>query len=118
MLNYLGEHYDESLSSLEIVKKLSASGVSKSAVYRNLTALEQDGKVRRIAKVGERTAYYQFVGSNCVGKIHLSCIKCGKTGHISSETAKYLTKSLNDQDGFALDSGETVLYGVCKECKS
>ena len=118
LLDYLGSHIDENISALSLVEYLSSFKISKSAVYRNLASLEESGQIRRTAKSGERTAYYQYVaGESCQGKIHISCIKCGKTSHISPEFADNIVKNLEKEDDFALDKSETVLYGLCKECK-
>lgn len=117
--DYLNKHSDEWLSSFDIIEYLGGFGISKSAVYRNLSSLEREGKIRRLTKPNEKTAYFSYVAcEHCKGKIHISCIKCGKTSHISSETAEYLEKSLKNFADFSLDKGETVLYGVCKDCKN
>ncbi len=118
LLEYLGNHKDESVSALNVVEYLAQYGVSKSAVYRNLSDLEKDGKIRRTAKPGERTANYQYVAcEQCKGKIHISCIKCGKTAHISGNMADMITEGVKSEDDFIIDKQETVLYGICKDCK-
>ena len=118
LLDFLDKHSDEGLSSAEIINYLGSLGISKSAVYRNLASLEGDGKIRRFVKNGEKTAYYNYVDSDhCRGKIHISCIKCGRTSHISSEVADNIVKSIEKEDDFSLDKSETVLYGLCKDCK-
>ena len=118
LLDFLNNHSDEGLSSTAIIKRLGDLGISKSAVYRNLASLEKDGKIRRYAKNGEKTAYYNYVAcDHCRGKIHISCIKCGKTAHISSSVADNIVKSLEKEDDFSLDKSETVLYGICKDCQ-
>ena len=119
LLDFLKEHADESFSGLEIVEKTEGSGISKSAVYRNLSELEKEGKIRRVSKDGEHTAHFRYIDEeHCKGHIHLSCIKCGKTGHISDDAAKKIAESLIEEDGFSLDSDETVIYGICDKCKS
>ena len=118
LLDFLGKHSDEGLSSVDIINYLGGLGISKSAVYRNLASLEGDGKIRRYVKNGEKTAYYNYVDSDhCRGKIHISCIKCGKTSHISARIADNIVKSIEKEDEFSLDKSETVLYGICKNCK-
>lgn len=118
LLDFLESHSDESLSALEIIKNLSEHGISKSAVYRNLAALEEEGKVKRTVKTGERTSYYQYMASeHCKDKIHIHCIRCGKTSHISGSLAERIGSSIELEDDFQVDNGETVIYGICKDCK-
>ena len=50
LLHYLSEHPDEHLSTRQIAQALAAKKISLSAVYRNLAALEAEGKVRRCAR--------------------------------------------------------------------
>ena len=119
LVEYLSAHHDDLLSAEQIADDLAGEGISKSAVYRNLSALESEGRLRRSGKPGERSAYYQYSDAEeCRERLHLSCRECGKTCHLEDETAKRLEQSLADDDGFLLDRSETVLYGVCRECAS
>lgn len=118
LLELLHSHEDETLSALSIIDILSRYNISKSAVYRNLADLEKDGKIRRVSRPNERIAYYQYIDDDhCKGKIHISCINCGKTSHLSSDSANSIVNTLINQDEFSLDNNETILYGICKDCK-
>ena len=78
LLNYLHSHADETLSASQISQDLPE--ISVSAVYRNLSALEQDGTVRKVAKSGSREVFYQYMkAEECRDHLHLSCKKCGNT---------------------------------------
>ena len=115
--DYLERRKDECLSAAEIAEALSPT-VSKSAVYRNLAALEKEGKLIRVGFSGDRAAGYRFQsGQNCAGKVHISCVKCGKTEHVSSRTVKAFEQALREADGFSLNKSECLLYGVCKSCR-
>jgi len=115
--DYLESRKDECVTAQEIAAALSFS-VSKSAVYRNLAALEKEGRVIRVGLQGDRAAGYRFQsGQHCAGKIHISCVKCGKTEHVSSGTAKAFEQALREADGFSLNKSECLLYGVCKSCR-
>ena len=43
LLEYLSEHTDEQMTARQIADALTAESISISAVYRNLSALEEDG---------------------------------------------------------------------------
>ena len=118
LLGYLAEHADEELSAREIEKALQSEGISISAVYRNLSALEQEGKIRRLTKSGSREVFYQYTDcSSCRDCLPLSCEKCGKTYHMSVPGAELLVSNLAQSDEFEIDKANTVLYGVCRDCR-
>lgn len=118
LLGYLSQHADEALSAKQIESALSHEGISISAVYRNLSELEKEGKIRRVNQSGSREVYYQYTdGDNCRECLHLSCEKCGKTYHMNNAGAQMLIQNLAQDDDFTIDKAHTVLYGVCKDCR-
>ena len=119
LLAFLEQHADEELSAKIIESELGGMGVSISAVYRNLSDLEKEGKVRRVSKSGTREVYYIYTDAHtCSECLNLSCKKCGKTYHMNAECADMLINTLAQSDDFTIDKSETVLYGVCKDCKN
>ena len=118
LLRYLSQHADETVSAKQIEAALSGEGISISAVYRNLSELEREGKIRRVNQSGSREVFYQYTdGAHCRECLHLSCEKCGKTYHMNTEGAQMLVQNLAQSDAFAIDKANTVLYGVCKDCR-
>ena len=118
LTEYFEKHKDECLSTAEIISGVAEHDISESAVYRNLASLETEGKLRRISKAGDRKTYYQYVDcSYCKGKIHLSCIRCGRTSHLTAHTGNLLTENLVADSDFLIDKKETVIYGLCKQCR-
>lgn len=117
LTDFLASHPDSLLSADEITDALEASGISRSAVYRNLAALEADGKIRRASKEGDRRVYFQYLDvEDCKDAIHLFCKKCGRTIHMETSAAEALVKTIEGSQSFTLDKTETVLYGTCGEC--
>lgn len=118
LLGCLSAHPDEQLSAQEIADALAGEEISLSAVYRNLSELEAEGKVRRSGRAGSREVYYQYIDADgCRGCLHLSCRSCGRTYHMSRAGALQLLESVQRSEGFAVDKGETVLYGLCQRCR-
>jgi len=118
LLDYLGAHADELFCAQTVAEALEGEGVSLSAVYRNLAELEAEGRVRRADRSGSRETYYRFVGADeCRGCLHLQCKKCGRTFHMDAAGAEQLKTVVEKTEGFALDKGDTVLYGVCEVCR-
>lgn len=118
LLSYLSQHHDESLSPRQIADALESEGISVSAIYRNLAALEAEGKVRRVAIGTSREAFFQYADADeCRNSLHLSCTKCGRTFHMALPDAALLETSLAQNEGFAIDKANTVLYGTCENCQ-
>ena len=104
---------DKQFSAKEIADALEEGGISRSAVYRNLSFLEKEGLVSRTVKAGCRESLYQFVGADaCRSCLHLTCVKCGSICHMKAAEVE----ALLPENGFKLDRKKTVLYGVCREC--
>ncbi len=118
LLSFFENHIDEKLSAKEISDKLKDKNISVSAVYRNLAELEKNGMVRRLSKKGSREVFYQYIDEHkCRECLHLSCEKCGKTFHMNIDGANALVKSVENNDDFAIDKANTILYGICKNCQ-
>lgn len=118
LLDFLAEHTDETLSAGQIADALAGKEISTSAIYRNLAALEQEGRLKRSARPGSQEAYYRFTDEEeCRGHLHLSCLRCGKTVHVEEAETDALTHQLAKSEGFALDREDNVLYGICADCQ-
>ena len=119
LLNYLQAHPDEFLSAGEISEAVRDGEISASAVYRNLSELEGEGKVRRMSRAGSREVFFQYMDAlDCRDCLHLSCTKCGRTFHMSAPGAERIVRDAEKSDAFRIDRSETVLYGVCRNCQS
>lgn len=117
LTEYLAKHTDESLTANTIAEALSDT-ISKSAVYRNLAAMENEGKLRRVAAGNSREVFYQYTDTDsCREHLHMSCKRCGKTYHMEQSIAKLLIDNLDEKENFSIDKGETILYGICGDCK-
>ncbi|MBQ5399117.1 MAG: transcriptional repressor [Ruminococcus sp.] len=115
LIDFLSSHPDESFSASLIADALSDK-ISKSAVYRNLSDMEAEGRLRRV--VSGREVLYQYADSDsCREHLHLSCKKCGRTYHMEQSIAELLIDNLNEKENFSIDKGETVLYGICGSCR-
>ena len=116
LLTYLHSHADETLSAGQIAEDLPE--ISVSAVYRNLSALEKDGAVQKVAKAGTREVFYRFKkAEECRAHLHLSCKKCGRTFHMDEAETEALVEAVAKLDGFTIDRSDTVLYGICNGCQ-
>ena len=118
LLEYLYRHVDEPMTAQQIVSGIPESFVSVSAVYRNLSDLEEEGKVRRLTKEGSRKIYYIYQNAEeCSRHLHFSCSRCGKTYHLPLPVSDFLAARVEEEASFLLDHGNSVLSGVCKNCR-
>lgn len=119
LLDFLSSHPDNTYSAAEISLALAERGISQSAVYRNLSALEREGEISRVTKAGVRQTLYRYSHSeHCRECVHLNCEKCGRTYHMEQGQAEQLAEVLRRLDCFLLDRSKTVLYGICSSCSS
>lgn len=118
LLDDLEKRRDERFTARELADACAAEGISVSAVYRNLSELEEEGKVMRVSMGRSRETYYRFSDADaCRGEIHLSCTKCGRTFHMARPDAALIESRLAENEGFAIDRSSTVLYGLCSGCR-
>ena len=117
LLDYLASHPDEQLAAQQISDALEGESVSLSAVYRNLSELELEGKVRRSLSANREGAFQFLDAEDCKDSLHLCCSQCGRTSHMDAEDAAKLLRAVQTKEGFALDKHETVLYGLCAACQ-
>ena len=117
LLDFFAENSDRQLTARQISDALQGSGVSLSAVYRNLAALEKEGELRRDVREGTRDAVYRYVGSDeCRESIHLLCKCCGQSIHMKESDTEALLSGVLKNSGFRIDRTDTVLYGICDRC--
>lgn len=118
MLAYFQAHIDEPVSAQQIAEGLADANISVSAIYRNLAALEKDGKLQRVSQSDSRETYYRYKAfDQCKDCLHLSCKKCGKTFHLGHQGVSAIERALTDGENFLLDKSDTILYGVCEKCR-
>ena len=118
LLAYLSEHRDEQVTARQIAQDLTGEEISISAVYRNLSALEERGFLKRSVRENTREIYYQYIAAEeCKGRLHLSCLICGKSIHLGVSETEQLIQNTMNSTGFWIEKSETILYGVCASCR-
>lgn len=119
LLEYLSEHRDEQITARQIAEDLTAEQISVSAVYRNLAALEEGGFLKKSVRDNTRELYYQYIAAEeCRGRLHLSCLHCGKIIHLGIPETDWLLQKTQETTGFQIEKSETILYGVCAACRN
>lgn len=121
ILDYFQKHSNESLTAAFILEKMREAGmaVNQATVYRNLDRLEQTGKIKGHRLSNHDEKYYQYLNPvhDCRHHLHLYCRKCGKIIHLDGTFMHEIQDHLQQDYGFQLDCGDSVLTGLCEECR-
>ena len=89
----------------------------KSTVYRHLSELCDEGLARKYRSDTQSAYVYQYVGrGDCCHHFHLKCVSCGELIHLECAVSQELLAHIQSDHGFRVDSGRSILYGVCETC--
>ena len=98
----------------------TGSSMGVATIYRQLEQLVSEGQMRKYVVESSSAACFEYIGARqgCARFIHCKCGKCGKILHIDQSEIQEMTRLLEERSGFRMDSGQTVLYGVCGDCRA
>lgn len=119
LLEFLEENHDSAYTIDEIVIELKARGASvgKSTVYRLMTKLVEEKRVKRQLSDTSRKAIYRItIDSHCHNHLHLQCINCGKVVHLDESVSDKLLDTVKQFNDFSVSEEDTVLMGKCANC--
>ena len=116
---FLCAHPDTHYTVDEVCVAVNGSLSGKSSIYRNLSLLCERGYVRKFKDEGKNCSVYQYIGkkSSCSDHFHLKCIECGHLEHLECYMGDDLCRHIGEHHGFCVDSGRSILYGVCATCR-
>ena len=120
LLSFLKERSLQHFSVDEVVFEMRDRGerIGRSTVYRYLELLAEQGSVRKYTGV-QGVTQYQHVedAASCDGHFHMMCSRCGNLMHVDCALMRSMSEHLMKDHGFMLDPRETILVGVCEECR-
>jgi Fur family ferric uptake transcriptional regulator len=100
----------------EIAAAVCPDGSARSTVYRIVSKMVGEGKLRKITDEHSRHTTYQYLGeSGCCEHLHLKCKDCGRLIHLDEETSHLLEEKIMANGHFAIDEG-AMLFGRCEGC--
>jgi len=121
LFEFFKSHPDMTISARDLAAQLVAeehAKISVSAVYRNLAMLEREGLILRSPGKNNRENVYRYVSLGvCEDKLHITCLKCGRTTHMTQKISDKLLKDVLRGDKFDIDLSKTTVYGICKDCR-
>ncbi len=125
LLDFLQSHpdrqflVDELANELNRTQESTRSKSSKSTLYRHLSELCQEGTVRKYRSDTQSAYVYQYVGQgDCCHHFHLKCVSCGTLVHLECAVSDELLNHIQSDHHFHVDSGRSILYGMCEACAS
>ena len=119
LLEFLEKNHDSAYTIEEISTALKERGASvgKSTVYRLMTKLVEEKRVKRQLASGSRKAVYRIVlNEHCHNHLHLQCTECGRVLHLDEKTSDELLSTVKRLKSFAINEDDTVLMGRCATC--
>jgi Fur family ferric uptake transcriptional regulator len=132
LVDFFASHPDRHFTAEQICTLLCDAGdrpagssprgefIGKSTVYRQLSRLCAEGRLRRFEDVspdGGAVHVYQYVPSEgCEVHFHLKCLRCGRVCHLECGQTDALLAHVRATHGFSVDCGSSILYGLCAAC--
>ncbi len=114
LVSFLRSNPDAHFTVDEICIEFNGNLSGRSSVYRNLDMLCERGDVRKFQ--GKSGFVYQYVGGGCADHFHLKCLCCDRVIHLECHMGDELAEHIMAHHGFTVDSGRSILYGVCDAC--
>ena len=120
LLKFLQERQLRHFSVDDVVFALQGRGekVGRTTVYRYLEQLAEQGSVRKYQNAQGVTQYQHVADSAaCDGHFHMMCRRCGNLLHVDCGLMRAMAEHLDKEHGFQLDPRETILVGLCRDCR-
>jgi len=118
ILDFLIQHRSRHFAIEEIIEALSVDDTkpAKSTIYRQISALLEDGVIRRFEAPDQNCFVYQYAaGIDCAHHFHLKCSRCGTLIHMECEQLEEVQNHIRRAHGFLI-GGNSVIYGICAAC--
>ena len=92
--------------------------ISMATIYRQLEHFVHEGSVRKyVVGPGECACYAYVEDQQCESHFHCKCDVCGRLIHLDCDELREIQIHLLEHHGFAWDTGKTVFYGICDQCR-
>ena len=121
IIEYLRQNADRTVRAHDILLHLHENGlvVNVTTVYRCLDRLTGEGQVLKYTAEDGSQAVYQYAepDHHCEEHLHLQCVKCGAIFHLDCGFMDELKHHATDDHGFDIQCKNSIIYGLCKDCR-
>ena len=91
--------------------------VSRATVYRALDRLVEAGTILKIPSGDGNRALYRYMGETALPSSgRMVCLDCGRAFPLECSHLEELTRHIQSDHQFEVDTRHTVLYGHCCDC--
>lgn len=91
--------------------------VSRATVYRALDRLVEAGTILKIPSGDGNRALYRYMGEAALPSSgRMVCLDCGRAFPLECSHLEELTRHIQSDHQFEVDTRHTVLYGHCCDC--
>ena len=121
LIEFLAQNPDRQFTTEELCLAVNGNRENgKSSIYRHLSELCRRETVRKFSNKERNCSVYQYVGEkcDCGNHFHEKCLRCGSLHHLDCADSVIFAEHLLKTHGFAVDRGQSILYGICKECRA
>ena len=120
VLSYIEQNADSHVTAAQIAQhfKTADNPIGTATIYRQLEKLVSDAVVRKYVTDGQSSACFQYVGpkKECAEHFHLKCEGCGELTHLRCSLMDNLSRHVQKEHTFEINSMRTVFYGKCESC--
>ena len=120
LCSFVAENPDRQFTTEELCLALHGNTEKQSSVYRHLSQLCDSDVLRKFRSAERNCAVYQYVGKgcDCGSHFHAKCLQCGTIHHLACGDSHSFASHLESEHGFAVDCGQSILYGLCASCRA
>lgn len=121
LLNLLKKTPGRHFTAAEIKACFAAENkpIGTATIYRQLERFVEEGSIRKyVLGPGECACYAYTEDRECASHFHCVCETCGKLIHLDCDELRDIQAHLSEHHGFTWDSGKTVFYGICEQCRN
>ena len=87
--------------------------ISKGTVYRDLAALADEGKIRKV-EIPDGPDRYDFT---IINHYHVRCVKCGNVSDVDMDTINDMNGRIKDTHGIKFIDYDILFKGICPSCQ-
>lgn len=109
------EHFDTDQLVDRLSRKDDKRRVSRATVYRTLSAMEEAGLLRKVARPNGREVWEHDYGYP--QHDHMVCDSCGELFEFHNEKISQLIDEIASDQGFLKTSHRLEVYGTCEACR-
>ena len=119
--DFFAQNPDRQFTTEEISFAINGNTAGgRSSIYRHLTELCDADVIQKFYSTERRCHVYQYVGASCDCRSHFhgKCVSCGAIEHLGCHDSESFVGHLMSEHGFEVYCGQSILYGLCRDCRT